>query len=263
MDLKKIIYKVEDSIAIIEMNNMKTYNAISWEMLEELEYCFHTSEENDSIKVVIIRGQEKAFCAGGDINEQKEQIFKGGEIKLPKVKRAWELTNYIRKMSKIVIASVSGVAAGAGANLALACDFIIAVEGTKFIQSFANMSLTPDMGGVYMLAKDLGWHKAMDLIVNAKPIYSEDLYDNGVVYKIAKNYEELESITNGFATKISNGPILSYRNSKRLIYQTVFKDFESYHKEEYESNNELANTDDFKEAVTAFLEKRKPEFKGY
>lgn len=261
MELNRIKYKVEDKIATIEMDSMKTYNAISWDMLKELEYCFDCASSDDEVNVIIIKGQKKAFCAGGDINEQKEQILKEGKVELPKVNRVWELSNKIRTMSKIVIASVSGVAAGAGANLALSCDFIISTKETKFIQSFANMSLTPDMGGVYLLAKDIGWHKTMDLIVNANPILGIELYQLGVVYEVTSD-KNLDAATLKLAKRISNGPILSYRNSKKLLYEVVFNDYENYHSLEYKSSNELANSKDFKEAVTAFLSKRSPDFKG-
>ena len=261
MDLSIINYSVDERIATIHLKNKENYNALSIQMAKEITYCLKKANEDIGVNVVIIKGLDKALSTGGDIREFSKEIEESEDVKFLHMLELWDIAEYIRRMDKIVICQMRGVAAGAGVSLVTACDFIIAEENAYFIESFVNMGITPGMGGAYMLAKDIGWHKTMEYIILGDKIPAKDLHNLGVIYKITKA-DDLEDEVLNLAKRLAKGPLLSYRNAKRLMYQVEFKDFEAYSKAEYKSNHELANTNDYKNAIKAFLEKRPTDYEG-
>lgn len=262
MDLKKINYSVADGIATIEMNYIQNFNAIDEDMSNELNYCFEQAENDQEVKVVILKGQEKAFSAGGDIkyfynavqNDELDEI--AGLVDI-----AFETPFRIRKLSKIVIAQVSGPAAGAGANLALSCDFVIAADNAQFTQAFINLGLVPDTGGTYLLAKDIGWHRALEMTATGRAVPAAELKDLGAVYDVVA-LEDLEDTVNKLAEKVLHGPTLAYAELKKQMFDAAFKEFEAFGKVESDTQKQALHTEDFKEGVFAFGERRKAEFKG-
>lgn len=261
MEYLKINYKLSENVGIIKMDYSKNFNAMDTQMVNELLDALDRAEKDEEVKVVIIRGGEKAFSAGGDLIAFKDSVVTNEYTEFEDADLIWQVSEKIRRMPKIVLAEVAGVAAGAGASLAFSCDFIFSTEETKYIEAFVNVGLTPDMGGLYMMAKDLGWHKTLEYMILGEPIPANVLHEAGVIYKLVEK-EKLSETTMEFAKKLSRGPTLAYGNNKKLLYKAVFKDYEDFHKVEYESSRDLANTEDFKEAILAFAEKRKAEFKG-
>ena len=237
MELKKLIYTVEDGIAVITMNYMKNLNAIDEQMADELMYVVETAEKDPEVKVVVLKGSDRAFSAGGDIGYFYQLIQAGGEVNMDGlIAKVGVVADGLKRMSKMVITSVCGAAAGAGVSLALGGDFMICADNAKFILAFVNLGLVPDTGATYLLSK--------------------------LVYKITTK-EDLDAETMKFAKKLASGPLLSYKNIKKQIYDANFADYKKWLNEtEIPTQRECAASMDFQEGCKAFMEKRKPEFEG-
>jgi enoyl-CoA hydratase/carnithine racemase len=263
MELKKLQYSVEDGVGIVTMNYMKNLNAIDEQMADELMYIVDTLEKDPNVKVAVFKGAEKAFSAGGDIGFFYQLIKAGGEVNMDAlIGKVGAVTDGIKKMSKMVIASVSGAAAGAGVSLALSADFIVCADNAKFIMAFVNLGLVPDTGGSYLLVKSLGEKRAMELCATGRPLPAEEAKAAGLVYQVVPA-EELEAATMKLAKKFAAGPLLSYKNIKKQIYAAGFADYQKFLTEcEVPTQRECAASSDFQEGVKAFMEKRKAAFEG-
>lgn len=263
MELEKLQYTVEDGVGIVIMNYMKNLNAIDEQMADELMYIVETLEKDPNVKVVVFKGSEKAFSAGGDIGYFYQLIKAGGEVNMDGlIEKVGVVTDGIKKMSKLVIASVSGAAAGAGVSLALSADFVVCADNAKFIMAFVNLGLVPDTGGTYLLVKELGEKRAMELCATGRPLGAEEAKAAGIVYQVVPK-EELDAATMKLAKKFAAGPLLSYKNIKKQIYEASFPDYKKYLDEcEIPTQRECAASADFQEGVKAFMEKRKAAFEG-
>lgn len=263
MELKKLIYTVEDGIAVITMNYMKNLNAIDEQMADELMYVVDAAEKDPAVKVVVLKGSEKAFSAGGDIGYFYQLIQAGGEVNMDGlIGKVGVVADGLKKMSKMVITSVCGAAAGAGVSLALGGDFMICADNAKFILAFVNLGLVPDTGATYLLAKAIGSPRALELAATGRPVLAEEAKELGLAYKVTTR-EELDEVTMKFAHKLAAGPLLSYKNIKKQIYDTCFADYKKWLDEtEIPTQRECAASMDFQEGCKAFMEKRKAVFEG-
>lgn len=263
MEVKKLIYKVEDGIALITMNYMKNLNAIDEQMADELLYVLEQADRDPAVRVVVLTGAEKAFSAGGDIGYFYQLIQAGGEVNLDSLIRKVDLVaDMLRKMSKIVITSVSGAAAGAGVSLAFGSDFLICADNAKFILAFVNLGLVPDTGLTYLLTKMIGPARTMELAATGRPVGAEEAKQLGLVYQVTAA-EDLHAVTMEFARKISAGPLLAYKQIKRQIYAAAYTDYKKWLEEtEVPTQRVCAASLDFQEGCRAFMEKRKPVFQG-
>lgn len=263
MKLEKLIYTVENGIAVVTMNYMKNLNAIDEQMADELTYVVDMAEKDSNVKVLVLKGSEKAFSAGGDIGYFYQLIQAGGEVNMDGlISKVGTVADNMKKMSKIVITSVCGAAAGAGVSLALGGDFIICADNAKFILAFVNLGLVPDTGGTYLLSKAIGVPRTIELAATGRPVSAEEAKELGFVYKVVPA-EELNDVTMKFAQKIAAGPLISYKNIKKQIYDANFSDYKKWlANTEVPTQRECAATIDFQEGCKAFMEKRKPVFKG-
>lgn len=263
MKLEKLQYTLEDGVGIVTMNYMKNLNAIDEQMADELMCIVDTLEKDPDVKVVVFKGAEKAFSAGGDIGYFYQLINAGGEINMDGlIGKVGIVTDGIKKMSKLVIASVSGAAAGAGVSLALSADFVVCADNAKFIMAFVNIGLVPDTGGTYLLVKELGEKRAMELCATGRPLGAEEAKTAGIVYQTVPE-KELDAATMKLAKKFAAGPLLSYKNIKKQIYEASFSDYKKYLTEcEIPTQRECSSSSDFQEGVKAFMEKRKAAFEG-
>lgn len=185
MKLKKLQFVVEDGVGIITMNYMKNLNAIDDQMADELMYVVDTCENDPNVKVVVLKGMPKAFSAGGDIGYFYNLIQQGGEVNMDSlISKVGNVTDGLKRMSKLVISSVSGAAAGAGVSLAFSGDFVVCADNAKFIMAFVNLGLVPDTGGTYLFVKSLGIQKAMELCVTGRPMKAQEAKDAGMVYDV-------------------------------------------------------------------------------
>ncbi|MCY6482980.1 enoyl-CoA hydratase-related protein [Clostridium aestuarii] len=260
MSYKKILSTYNDGIARITLNSPNNLNSMDYSLLSELSEELDQCEKNANVKVIVLNGAGKGFSGGGDIAAMYKSIEEGqGFSQL--IEKAAEVALKIKKLPKPVIASVHGPVAGAGFNVAIACDICIAAENALFLQAFVKIGLIPDCGGVYLLTRAVGAAKASELALTGKKISAREALDMGIVSEVYKK-EELEEKTNKFALKMAKGPAVSYKNIKELIYKSQFSDFEEYLKEEVRAQVECSKTEDFKEGLKAFLEKRQPKYIG-
>ena len=263
MEYKKNIFTIEDNIGIISMNYPSNLNAIDMEMVEELLNILDECENNPEVKVVVIKSAGKAFSAGGDIGYFYKNIQAGGEINMDDlIEKAGLVSLNIKKMSKMVITSVNGAAAGAGANLALSGDFVVAADNAKFIQAFINLGLVPDTGGTFLLSKTIGPARAMELCATGRPLGAEEAKAWGLVYQVCPK-EELEEQTMKLAKKLTAGPLIAYGALKKQFFEANYADYARYLAEgEVPTQSVCIASEDFKEGVCAFIEKRKADFQG-
>ena len=263
MELQKLIYTVEDGIAVVTMNYMKNLNAIDEQMADELMYVVDKAEHNPEVRVLVIKGAEKAFSAGGDIGYFYKLIQAGGEVNMDGlISKVGSVADGLKKMSKIVITSVSGAAAGAGVSLAIGGDFMICADNAKFILAFVNLGLVPDTGATYLLTRLIGPNRTMELAATGRPVGAEEAKALGLAYKVT-TVEELDSVTMAFAKKIAAGPLLSYKNIKKQIYDAMYVDYKKWLDEtEVPTQRECSASMDFQEGCKAFMEKRKAIFQG-
>ncbi len=263
MELQKLIYTVEDGIAVVTMNYMKNLNAIDEQMADELMYVVDKAEHDPDVRVLVIKGAEKAFSAGGDIGYFYKLIQAGGEVNMDGlISKVGNVADGLKKMSKIVITSVSGAAAGAGVSLAIGGDFMICADNAKFILAFVNLGLVPDTGATYLLTRLIGPNRTMELAATGRPVGAEEAKALGLAYKVT-TVEELDSVTMAFARKIAAGPLLSYKNIKKQIYDAMYVDYKKWLDEtEVPTQRECSASMDFQEGCKAFMEKRKAIFQG-
>ncbi len=263
MMLTKVHYIVENHIAWIEMDFQKNMNAIDECMASELLTVLDQGEQDPEVRVIVITGCGKAFSAGGDIRFFYELIQAGEKVDMsPLTRLVGLLPLRMRQSRKIIITAVNGVAAGAGANLALNGDFVFCSEKASFLQAFATLGLAPDTGGGYILPKFIGLQRTMEYCVLAKPMPAETAKEFGLIYKVCSP-ETLADEVRAFAEKIASGPLVAYANIKQQVYAAAFSDYQFFLENvEGPRQNECAATEDFEEGVRAFLEKRSPVFQG-
>jgi len=261
MDFKKIKFSVSDGIASIVLNSPKNLNALDEPMLDDVTTALNICEDDENIKVVVVSGEGKSFSAGGDIGMMYKGLESGEQRLGAGVRKAGVVALKIRNLRKPIIASIHGPVAGAGFNFALLCDFRIVAEDSKFIQAFVNIGLVPDMGGTFLLTRMLGASKATELIMTGRPVGAEEALRLGLAYKVVP-LEKLEETTNKFANKLSTLPSVALGKMKALVNRSAFNGFENILDNETEYQIQCTDTEDFKEGIRSFVEKRKPNFKG-
>ncbi|MEM8526581.1 MAG: enoyl-CoA hydratase-related protein [Bacteroidota bacterium] len=255
-----INFTQENGIATIKLNRPKAYNSVNKALGEEWIATLDQCAENQEIRVVIITGEGKAFCAGQDLKEivQPEKDFKFSNLL---EERYTPIVEKILSLEKPVIAAVNGVAAGAGANLALACDIIIASEKASFIQAFSGIGLIPDSGGTYFLPRLVGRARAMAYAMLGDKISAEKAEEIGMIYR-AVPAEEFEGEIEKLAQKMAQMPTRALGLTKKAINASMGNTFETHMPYENALQLEASATEDYQEGVIAFVEKRQPVFKG-
>lgn len=253
-----ILVDKKDGIYTITLNQPKTLNALNMEMREEIYLALTESANDAEVKVIVITGAGRAFCSGGDIGTMGQFKPNQGRKRLQNIQK---ITRAIWTMDKPVIAAVNGACAGAGMNIALCCDYIVANESAKFVQAFTKIGLVPDLGGFYLLPRRVGLQRAKELVLLAPTIDVKTAYEYGIVNKIVPDDNLLEEAYK-VADKLAKGPSIAYALTKSLLNKSLDSDFEQALIDEAFAQDMLFMTDDFQEGIAAFKEKRKPEFKG-
>lgn len=256
---KNIVLEKENGIATIIMNRPKVLNTLHPDLIKEFVIALKDVKEDDEIKVVVLTGAGKAFCAGGDLPyiESIDNPIDGRAY----IKMAGNIIMGITKMEKPVIAMVNGVAAGAGFNIALACDIIYCSKSARFAQSFSKVGLVPDCGGSYFLQRAVGSHKAKELMFTAELISSETAYELGFINKVVDD-DELKEKTYQFAEKLVQAAPIPLAFIKTSINQSERLTLEDALEVETDKQSFCLQTQDNKEGVKAFKEKRAPIFSG-
>ena len=254
-----ILKSVENGVLTLKLNRPSVFNSFNREMALALQEELKSANQNDEVRAIIIIGEGKAFCAGQDLAEATDP---NGPALQTIVKDHYNpIIELIRKIEKPIIAGVNGVAAGAGANIALACDITIAKESASFIQAFSKIGLIPDSGGTFFLPRIIGSQKALALMMTGDKVSASDAEKMNMIYKAVAD-EDFENELYKFANQIAKMPTRGLGLTKKAMNASFSNNLTSQLALEEVLQTEAGQTYDFKEGVNAFLEKRLPEFKG-
>jgi 2-(1,2-epoxy-1,2-dihydrophenyl)acetyl-CoA isomerase len=257
--MNSILTEEKNNVLVVTLNRPEKLNCFNREMALQLISVLDKAENNNNIRAIIITGMGKAFCAGQDLSEAIDP--NGPGIKKIVGEHYNPIILKIRSIEKPIIGVINGVAAGAGANIALACDIIYASKSASFIQAFSKIGLIPDSGGTYTLPRLVGFNLASALMISGDKLSADDAKNFGIVYKVFDE-ENLMELSIASAIKIAAMPTKAIGLTKRLLNKTYSNSLEQQLLLEKNLQIEAANTSDYKEGVNAFLEKRSPYFKG-
>jgi len=263
MTYKCLLYEVKDGIATLTLNRPERLNALGDTLREDLLDGVTRASQDPEVRVIVLTGAGKGFCSGGDVKAMNENKERGaGRPLMEKVAPGRDRgVLALREAPKPVIAAVNGAAAGAGFNIALCCDIRLASTAAKFSQAFVKRGLHPDWGGTYFLPRVVGVAKACELIWTGDVIDAEQALRLGIVSAVHPP-EELLPATYALARKIADGPPVAIRLSKRAIYHSLETDLRKALEFETYAQNICFDTEDAREGIRAFVEKRAPVFKG-
>ena len=256
--MSSILFEVKDSIGIITLNRPDKLNSFDREMAllmqEKLDEC-----KGSEVRCVYITGAGKGFCAGQDLTEVTGPDAQGFNVILSEHYNP--IVTRIRKLERPVVAAVNGVAAGAGANIALCCDVVVAAESASFIQAFSKLGLVPDSGGTFALPRLIGWQKASAIMMLGTKVSAVEAERIGMIYQYFPDETFVENSMN-IARYLAQMPTTGLAYTKLLLNNSLSTHFEEQLQDENIFQQRAAQTEDFKEGLKAFMEKRKPNFRG-
>ncbi len=258
MAYETIEFKQEGGVARLTLNRPDRLNSFTVQMHEEVADALSSLE---GTRVLVITGAGRGFCAGQDLNDRAVAPGQAVDLGESVEKRYNPLIRRITSLPFPVIARVNGVAAGAGANIALACDIVIAARSAKFIQSFASIGLIPDSGGTWVLPRLVGQARALGLALTAEPLPADKAAEWGLIWKAVdddKINDEVDALANAFAT----APTRGLARIKTMIRESWGHSLDEELDLQRDAMRELGYSDDYREGVAAFMEKRKPNFTG-
>ena len=260
MNTSHILFDIAEHIATITLNRPDVMNALGGTMREDLLARLEQAEQDSVVRCVIITGVGNAFCAGGDIANMAEmQSRNDASVLKQRMTLGGKVVQFIRQMSKPVIAAINGAAAGAGMNLALACDMRYGSDRARFAQSFVKIGLVPDWGGHYLLTQLVGTSRALELIMTGDRIDAEEAFRLGIINRIFP-HDTLQEEVRNFARRLADGPAKTLAQIKRGVYLGATGTLAETLAHEEQAQSSVFLSDDAKEGMKAFLEKRPPQF---
>jgi len=255
-----ILFTKEDGVGKILLNRPDAFNSFTKTMALEMQAALDACASDDDIRAVFISGIGRAFCAGQDLKEASDpNRFEGFEKVVSQYYNKIVLRIY--NLNKPVVAAVNGVAAGAGANIALVCDIVVATESASFVQAFSKIGLIPDSGGTYVLPRLVGFQKAIALAMLGDKVSATEAERMGMIYKFFPDNEFQES-SYAIAKKLAKMPTQGLAYTKKLFNTGLCTSFEEQLDLETKYQTLAGDTADYQEGITAFIEKRKPNFTG-
>ncbi|AMR29576.1 enoyl-CoA hydratase [Hymenobacter psoromatis] len=254
-----LLYSFADGVATLRFNRPDVFNSINKPVALALQQHLRDCQADASVRAVVLTGTGRAFCAGQDL----------AEITGPNAPDVSEIVEkhynpivlLIRELEKPVIAAVNGVAAGAGANLALACDLVVAKESASFIQAFSKIGLVPDSGGTYFLPRLVGLQRASALMLTGDKVSAAEAVQMGMIYRAVAD-EAFDDEVAKLAQKMANLPTKGLAYTKHLLNRSFGNDLAQQLRAEGDYQLRAGQTTDYREGVAAFLEKRQPTFTG-
>ena len=254
-----IQFEIKEGVGKITLNRPDKYHAFVREMALQLQVVLDKCNDDKSVRAILITATGKAFCAGQDLSEATDP---NGPALTQIVQEHYNpIIRKIRNIEKPIVAAVNGVAAGAGASIALACDIVVATESATFIQAFSKIGLIPDSGGTFFLPRLIGMQKAAALMMTAEPVFAKDAEKMGMIYKVFSD-DSFEQESWKLVSKLARMPTKGLGLTKRLLNASYSNNLEEQLDMEDKCQTIAGNTTDFKEGIEAFFEKRQPNFKG-
>ena len=254
-----ISFQIEDGVAKIVLNRAEKFNSFVREMALSLQEALASCQNNPTVRSIYLTGKGKAFCAGQDLAEAIED--NGIELQKIVSEHYNPVIELIRNIEKPIICAVNGVAAGAGANIALACDITVATASASFIQAFSKIGLIPDSGGTYLLPRIIGMQKAAAYMMLGDKVSATEAERVGMIYKVFPD-ETFEADAIAIALKLAKMPTKGIGLTKKLLNESATNNLSTQLQREDDLQTIAGKTYDYNEGVSAFLEKRKPNFKG-
>lgn len=249
----------KENLGIIRFNRPEVFNSFTREMSLAFIETLRDYGKDSSIRAILITGNGKAFCAGQDLQEAVED--NGITVERAVEEHYNPMVRQLRKLEKPVLAAVNGVAAGAGANIAFACDIVVATKSASFIQAFSKIGLVPDSGGTYTLPRLIGFQKASALMMLGDKVSADEAEKMGMIYKVYED-EWFDVEAENLAMKLANMPTKGLAFTKHLLNVSMDNSLEEQLEQEKIWQAKAAKTYDCNEGIQAFLEKRQPKFKG-
>lgn len=254
-------YAVQDGVASIILNRPQVLNALDAGMIGRLKEACEQAECDEAVRVIVLSGTGPAFLAGGDVAMFHASLPRMPEMVVELAGALHRAVLALRRASKPVVASVHGAVAGAGVSLVTAADFVMAAADTQFTLAYSRIGASPDGGATWFLPRLVGYQKALELMLLSEPVDAGTMHALGVVNRVVPA-AELEHETRCVAARLASGPTLAYAATKRLANQAFNNSLAAQLDEEARAFARCAASRDFAEGVTAFVEKRKPVFKG-
>lgn len=257
---KAVLFEVNEGVALITLNRPDRYNAVNQDLVDGISESLNKAKNDDSIRAIVMTGAGKGFCAGADM-----MVF--GEEATPEQRRDYLIDQYQPLMSqfynlnKPIIGAINGTAAGVGAAFALACDLRVMSEKSAILFAFINIGLGPDGGASWLLSRQVGYSKAFEIAISGKKVLGQQCLELGLTNRVVKNEKILENAIN-WAKELANRPTLAIGITKQDIVHSMNNDLDSTIAFEAEQQVSAFKSHDLKEGVTAFVEKRKPNFRG-
>lgn len=258
--MTSITTQINNNLATITLNRPEVFNSFNREMALALQSALDECAANPKVRAILLTGSGKAFCAGQDLKEVTSPELNPG-FKAILDEHYNPIISRIRTIEKPIVAAVNGVAAGAGANIALACDVVVASEAASFIQAFSKIGLIPDSAGTFFLPRLIGFQKASALMMLGDKVSAEEAEKLGMVYKVF-SVETFMEEAQKIAETLSQMPTHGLALTKKALNASMQNNLEDQLTLESKYQIEAAQTEDYSEGVNAFIEKRKPVFKG-
>mgnify|MGYP000902535732 FL=1 len=256
-----VLFLVHEHVAYITLNKPEQLNPVTAEVMQDLSQCLNYCEQEDEIRAVVLRGAGGNFTAGGNVKGMKERMDKGINTTKSSIRNGGEFIMRLKTISKPTIAWIEGAVAGVGMSMAMACDFSIAEETAKMVFAFVNIGFVPDGGSTYLVSKAVGPVKATELLMSGKRFSGAQAKEWGLITEAVPK-EQLEQTVQTYIEKYAKGPSVAYAQIKRLLMSVNYSELNACMQNEVEAQHMCSLTQDHREAVTAFVEKRKPDFQG-
>lgn len=262
MTYNTIQFDIDDGAARLTLDRPDRLNSFTVEMHEEVRDALDQVEADKTVRTLLITGAGRGFCAGQDLSDRavapgSDAVDLGDSVE----KRYNPLIRTLTSLPMPVICAVNGVAAGAGASIAFACDIVIAAKSAKFIMSFANIGLVPDSGGSWAMPRLVGQARALGMALTGDPVKAEQAADWGLIWKCVDD-DQLTDETTALARKFAAAPTRGLAETKKLIRSAFMRPLDEQLDLERDQMRALGKSDDYKEGVDAFMNKRSPKFKG-
>jgi 2-(1,2-epoxy-1,2-dihydrophenyl)acetyl-CoA isomerase len=261
MSYERIILHISEGIATVTLNRPEAFNALNMQLAREFHDAIVRCSENEAVRVMVVTGSGKAFCAGGDVKGFADHIDTfGAHAKLLTTELHGAVSRMVR-MSKPTLTAINGVAAGAGMSLALAGDLILATESARFTMAYTQLGVSPDGSSSFFLPRLIGVKRALELTLLNPVLSAREAMEWGIVNRVFADDQFHQAVQN-LARQLAQGPTLAYGQAKALFYGSSSETLETQMEHEAQMLAASGKTADFREGVFAFVEKRQPTFQG-